>query len=287
MNDSHARDPSKAHSQKALMERYGLRPKRHFGQNFLNDSAILSKLSQHIAEGAASTVEIGAGLGALTRPLLEHGLKVTAIERDRDLIPVLHREFESEVNSAQLTLLEADAKTADYPALLAALPAPRVLAGNLPYQLTGPLLRLVPHLAPLLARAVFLVQLEVADRLAAQAGSREYGALSVFTQAAFTVRRAFVVRSGAFLPQPQVDSAVVLLTPLEQPVSRETPAFVALVHAAFQQRRKTLRNAWRGVRDLSADELSQHAQSAGIDLGARGETLTVEQFARMAQAISL
>jgi 16S rRNA (adenine1518-N6/adenine1519-N6)-dimethyltransferase len=276
---------AKPPSQKELLERYALRPKRHFGQNFLTDSAILQKLSDHISADAASAVEIGAGLGALTRPLLQAQLKVIAIERDRDLIPILREQFETELASEHLILLEADAKTADYPALLSTLPAPRVLTGNLPYQLTGPLLRLVPHLAPLITRAVFLVQLEVADRLAAAAGSEEYGALSVFTQAAFAVRRAFVVRAGAFLPQPQVDSAVVVLTPHPAPISRETPAFVDLVHGAFQQRRKTLRNAWRGVRDLDPDRLSFHAQRAGIDLAARGETLSVEQFARMAQEI--
>jgi 16S rRNA (adenine1518-N6/adenine1519-N6)-dimethyltransferase len=269
-------------TQRELLRKYGLQPKHSFGQNFLTDEHALRELARLIAERAKGVVEIGAGLGALTSGLLSQGLQVVAIERDRDLIPVLQHELAAACESGQLSLLETDAKTADYRGLLQQLPQPSALVGNLPYQLTGPLLRLTCELAPLLSQAVFLVQLEVAQRLVAAPASAEYGALSVFAQAAFSVRRALVVKRGCFYPEPRVDSAVVVLTPHATPVALETPAFVELVRRAFQQRRKTLRNAWSGALGVATKELEAHATRAGIDLNARGETLGVADFARMA-----
>src|SRR6185436_4008874 len=122
-------------------------------------------------------------------------------------------------------------------------------------------------------------------RLSSKAGDKSYGGLTVFVQAAFEVSRAFVVRRGAFYPQPNVDSAVVVLTPRRPPVAVETEEFRALVHAAFAQRRKTLRNAWRGVGGLDPNALSRKAEQAGIDLDRRGETLDVGAFARMARLL--
>ena len=127
-----------------------------------------------------TVVEIGAGLGALTAPLLKRAAQVVAIERDRDLVPLLQRKFEASLNDAALVIREEDAKTTDYLALFRNRPAPYILAGNLPYQLTGPLLRRTVELAGTIERAVFMVQLEVADRLCAAPGGKPYGALSVF-----------------------------------------------------------------------------------------------------------
>ncbi len=274
-------------SPKAVLSARGLRPKRSFGQNFLADQSVARKIAELASEPPGGTVlEIGAGLGALTRPLLERAARVIAVERDRDLIPVLSEELAAEIAAGKLELLEADAKQIDPAALLAPGPAPRVLAGNLPYQLTGPLLEQAVHAARAIDRAVFLVQLEVAARLADRPGGQSWGALSVFVQAQFAVRRALVVKRGAFHPQPGVDSAVVVLTPLERPLADETQAFRALVHAAFEQRRKTLRNAWQGVLEKSDQEVSAAARAAGVDLGVRGETLEVADFARMAEALS-
>jgi 16S rRNA (adenine1518-N6/adenine1519-N6)-dimethyltransferase len=270
-------------SQRELLRKYGLQPKHSFGQNFLQDEHALNELARLIAEGMRGTIEIGAGLGALTDRLLERSLQVIAIERDRELIPVLRQEFQETLSTGQLQLLEADAKTADYNELLSHLPAPATLAGNLPYQLTGPLLRETCKLAPRIQRAVFLVQLEVAQRLAAQPASADYGALSVFVQAAFAVRRALIVKRGCFVPEPKVDSAVVVLTPHAVPIAEETVAFVELVRRAFQQRRKTLRNAWAGVLGASVTQLQERAVRANIDLNLRGETLGVSDFARMAR----
>lgn len=274
-------------SPKSQLDSLGLRAKKHFGQNFLADAVMAARIAELATTPAGgSVVELGAGLGALTSPLLERARRVVAIERDRDLVPYLHRAFDDEISSGRLEVLEADAKAADLLALLALGPRPHVVAGNLPYQITGPLLEKTVAIAPDVDRVVYLVQLEVADRIAAAPGSERYGALSVFMQAQFVPSRAFVIRRGAFHPQPEVDSAVLVLEPRRPPVTAETPAFRAVVSAAFQQRRKKLRNAWRGV--LGADDaaLEAAAERAGVDLEARGETLGVAQFAAMAQELA-
>jgi 16S rRNA (adenine1518-N6/adenine1519-N6)-dimethyltransferase len=269
-----------------LLER-GLRAKKHFGQNFLTDPRLAARIAELCTTPPGGrVVEIGAGLGALTRPLLERAAHVVAIERDRDLIPILRQELAAWLDGGQLEILEADAKSVDFASLLAAGPAPRVLAGNLPYQITGPLLQKATEVARELTRVVFLVQLEVCDRIVAAAGSESYGALSVFIQAQFEPQRAFVLKRGAFYPQPGVDSAVVVLTPHASPVSEETPTFRLLVSRAFGQRRKMLKNAWGNLPEISPERMERAALAAGIDLTARGETLDVRAFARMAQELS-
>jgi 16S rRNA (adenine1518-N6/adenine1519-N6)-dimethyltransferase len=272
-------------SAKQLLERHQLAPKSSFGQNFLEDRNLVARLAELCTPEGASVLELGAGLGALTRALLERATRVIAVERDRDLVPVLTSEFASEVESGKLVVREADAKGIDVAAELGAFPSPRVLCGNLPYNITGPLIQKAVHAAGLLSRVVFLVQLEVADRLAAGAGEDDYGALSVFVQAAYKVERALVIRRGAFYPQPRVDSAVVVFTPHAEPLARETPIFRALVRGAFGQRRKKLRNAWQNVPGRTAEQIAEAAKLAGIDLDARGETLSVQAFARMAREL--
>lgn len=273
-----------ADSPKVLLERYGLRPKYSFGQNFLADERLAARIAETCAARGGSVVELGAGLGALTRPLLESGVEfVLAVERDRDLVPALSQELASAIQAGRLSVLEADAKGVDFVEALRERPKPQVLAGNLPYQITGPLLEKAVHAAPHLDRAVFLVQLEVADRLAARPGTEQYGALSVFAQRAFDVERAFVVRRGAFYPQPNVDSAVVALRP--RGAAAETEAFRAVVRRAFEQRRKTLKNAWADLFAQRGVDLKSAAERAGVDLSARGETLSVAEFLRMAEAL--
>lgn len=272
-NEPESRDP------RATLARLGVTPKRHFSQNFLLDRNLAQRIAELVAPEGAFAIEIGAGTGALTQPLLARCRKVVAIERDRDLVPVLGAELRDSIEAGRLEIVEADAKSFDYRPLLEREAAPRSVAGNLPYHLTGPLLELLVGLAPVLERAGALVQLEVAQRLAAPPGGADYGALSVFTQAAFRVTRPLVVRRGAFFPQPGVDSAVVVLEPHAEPLARETPRFRAFVKAAFSQRRKQLRNAWTKV--LPPDELGRVAAAAGIDLSRRGETLSVAEFARI------
>lgn len=267
-------------SPKAQLQSRGLRPKKHFGQNFLADEQLAQKIADLVPAGA-SVVELGAGLGALTRPLLTRAGRLVAVERDRDLVPALSELFAAEIREGRLRVEEADAKSISVVDLLKDAPRPFVLAGNLPYQISGPLLEAAVHMAADVERVIFLLQLEVVDRLMAKANTEHYGALSVFVQAAFDVERPLVIRRGAFYPQPEVDSAVVLLKQRATPIA-ETKAFRALVRAAFQQRRKKLRNAWENVCGADRETLAARAERAAIDLDARGETLGVLDFARMA-----
>jgi 16S rRNA (adenine1518-N6/adenine1519-N6)-dimethyltransferase len=269
------------------LRRSGLRAKKSFGQNFIREPRIVARIAELCPSEPCRIVEIGAGLGALTFALLDRGHHVVAIERDRDLVLALRDLVEAAGQQGQLTLLEADAKTVDVNATFQAMTGgiPRVLLGNVPYNLTGVLLRQAIGCASELELAMFLVQKEVADRLAADAGSEAYGALSVFAQAAFHVEPSFVVGRGAFHPAPNVDSRVVVLRPLRPPRAQETDSFRALVKAAFEQRRKTLRNAWAALPGQSKASLEIAAQRAGVSLNARGETLTVDDFRRMSEAL--
>ena len=262
----------------------GLRPKKSFGQHFLTDDRVSKKIAELATSPEGGTVvEIGAGLGALTTHLLERAALVIAIERDRDLVPILRDTFADAIQQGRLVVREADAAQVDWALEVSVGPRPHVVAGNLPYSITGRLVQQATLLAPSLDGVVFMIQKEVADRLAAPPDGDAYGALSVFAQAAFSVSRALVVKAGAFHPPPEVDSAVVHLVPLHPPRAEETPAFRDAVKRAFAARRKTLRNAWKGLYGWSKEELSEHAARAGIDLDARGETLAVEAFAAIAR----
>ncbi|MFO0568593.1 MAG: 16S rRNA (adenine(1518)-N(6)/adenine(1519)-N(6))-dimethyltransferase RsmA [Polyangiaceae bacterium] len=273
-------------SPRALLERHGLQPKKSFGQNFLTDAELARRIAELATTPEGGTVlELGAGLGALTLPLLDRASRVIAVERDRDLVPLLATELAPLIEAGRLRVVEADAKSVDVKALFEGTPRPHVLAGNLPYQITGPLLTLAVESARCLDRAVFLLQLEVADRVAAGPGDAAYGALSVFVQAQFRARRAFVIKRGAFHPAPNVDSAVLVLEPLATPAAQETRAFQELVRGAFRQRRKKLRNAWKGVLGKDSETLERAATRCGVDLNARGETLSVAAFACMAEEL--
>ncbi len=229
--------------------------------------------------GAATVVEIGAGTGALTAELAARAKSVVAIERDRDLVPLLSSRFAG----TTVRVLEGDAQTTDYAALFDAAVPPRVLCGNLPYQLTGRLLSLATEHAQRLERAVFMVQAEVADRVLAAPRTKDYGALTVFVRAAFVPARALRVGAGAFFPPPNVDSAVITLVPRRDRIA-ETEAFRAVVKGAFAMRRKTLRNAWRALAELPV--LERMASAAGTTLDARGEELDEGQFARAAEELA-
>jgi 16S rRNA (adenine1518-N6/adenine1519-N6)-dimethyltransferase len=276
-----ARDP------RSVLREAGLRPKKSFGQNFLVADGITQAIARACVPddevGRARVVEIGAGTGALTFLLAERAATVTAIERDRDLVPLLAKALEG----SRASVLEGDAQTADLAALLGAPDpaAPRVLCGNLPYSITGQLLRAAVENAVHLERAVFMVQDEVAQRLAAQPGTKTWGALTVFVTAAFEVKRVLRASPGAFHPPPDVTSAVVAFRPLRPPRAVETERFRTLVRRAFEARRKTLRNAWSGLA-ADAGSLERAAEAAGVSLNARGETLDVEAFARMDAALS-
>jgi 16S rRNA (adenine1518-N6/adenine1519-N6)-dimethyltransferase len=256
-----------------VLRRYGLNAKRSFSQNFLVSRSAVEKIVEALAPRPNElTVELGPGLGTLTAALVRAGARVLAIERDRDMIAVLHDELGDAIE-----VREADAATIDLSAL-AAEHGPIALVGNLPYAITGAILRNVTEHRRAVSRAVLMVQREVRDRLLASPGTKDYGALTVFAQASFAIESVVKVPAGAFHPAPKVDSAVVRLVPLRTPRAEETQAFRDVVHAAFGMRRKTLRNA---LKKIGAEDA---LIAAGIDGTRRGETLSVEELARVAAA---
>lgn len=263
-----------------------LRPKKSFGQNFLIVQRYVDAIADACigAEVDPLVVELGAGTGVLTAALLARGAKVVAVERDRDLIPVLEAEFADAIGAGRLVLLEADAKSIDLAELVHTHGRSRcVLAGNLPYQLTGPLLERATQNRELVSRVVFLVQKEVAERLAASPRSKVYGALTVFVTAQYAVRLVVHVPSSAFYPAPDVDSAVVAFTPRDPALTEETETFRQVVRAAFAQRRKTLRNAWGKLGEPA--RVLAAAEASGVSLDQRGEELSTETFAAVARAL--
>ncbi len=261
-----------------LLRAYGLSPKRSFSQNFLVQPGAVDRIADAAAGLGDELVELGPGLGTLTHALLERGCRVLAVELDRDMIRVLQGELGAH---PALEIRAGDAAELDFSAYAEARGARLVVTGNLPYQATGAILRrVVAHRTALLG-AVLMVQREVRDRLVAAPSTKEYGALSVFTQAGFEVDTVCKLRPGSFHPPPKVDSAVVRLLPRSVPTAEETPTFRALVRAAFQMRRKTLRNA---LKSLGEDERwARAAQMEGIDLSRRGETLSVGEFGALAR----
>lgn len=241
-------------------------------------------------------LEIGAGRGTLTRVLLARGARVIAIEKDRRLLQRLEEELleagERGAASRTVRLVGGDALHLDWPELVAAfagttprfpLPVFRVI-GNIPYAITSPLIEkaLTP---PLPERIVFLMQREVADRLAALPGTRAYGALSVGVQASCRVERLFVIRAGAFRPPPRVDSAVVRLFPLADPpiAPQRHASFRAFVTSCFGARRKQLRNVVAHVTGQAPVAAAEILVALGLDPAARPETLTPAQFVALAR----
>jgi 16S rRNA (adenine1518-N6/adenine1519-N6)-dimethyltransferase len=271
-------------SPRALLAKYGLRAKKSWGQNFLGDEAILDSIAAlAVTAPGERVVELGAGLGHLTARLLARGAEVVAVERDRDMARVLRGELEGRV-----TVLEADAARIDY-AAIAAAPSPGLaVVGNLPYHLTSPILFGLLDQAGAVSRAVFLLQREVAERLAASPGSKAWGLLSVLLQERATVSVERIVPPGAFHPPPRVESAVVRIAFGPARAGAPDPArFRRLVKAGFGQRRKTLANALAAARVAPPEALANALAQAGIDARRRGETLTVAEWAALERALAL
>lgn len=279
------RDRSWPEDPRALLRRHGLRPKRSWGQNFLINLDLVRRLAGEIAHPDPEQVlEIGAGAGTLTAALAARVPRVVAIERDPDLIALLRAEARGWKHlRGTVEIVDADAAEFDY--LSAASAATTVLAGNLPYQITGRLLRRVIEARAALTTAVVMVQAEVADRLRAPPGSRSYGVPSVMCQAYFDVTRLWRVSPGSFHPRPKVASAVVRLDPLARPRAGglSEQALARVVHAAFGARRKTLRNALTAAFPRGAVEAALAAED--IAPARRAETLTVEQLAALGRRL--
>ena len=257
--------------------------KKHLGQNFLHDKGVIEKIVQAIDPKPGDVlVEIGPGQGALTFPLLKRHGDVTAIEFDRDL----HAPLQAAAREhGTLHLIEGDVLGVDFTALAARAGDARGqirLAGNLPYNLSSPILFHALEHAGAIRDMHFMLQKEVVERMAAGPGGKVYGRLSVMLQAYCTVTPLFVVPPGAFRPAPKVDSAVVRLVPRPTDAIEvvDRRIFANVVRAAFGQRRKTLRNALDGVADGAA------IAAAGLRTDARAEQVEVAGFVRLANLLA-
>ncbi len=252
-------------------------PKKSLGQHFLTDRSYIERIVLAVdPKPGDRLVEIGPGQGAITMPLLRRHGELTAIEFDRDLITPL---MEASEGVGRLTIIHKDVLAVDFGKL--AGDERLRLVGNLPYNLSSPILFHALEHAASIRDMVFMLQKEVVDRMAAGPGSKVYGRLSVMLQAYCTVTPLFVVPPGAFRPPPKVDSAVVHMVP--RPPAEigvaDPQRFTEVVRAAFGQRRKTLRNALSGVCDGAAIE------AAGISPDARAEQVEVAAFIRLANQV--
>lgn len=270
---------------RVLLERHGLRAKKHFGQNFLTSERVFRAIVDATVRADDDwIVEIGAGLGTLTARLAERVPegKVIALERDPDMVGVLTAEL-GHLDNIQIEA--CDALRYDLVAAARWRGDPITVCGNLPYHIAAPLLFRVCAARGSVARAVVMVQKEMADRIVAGPGTKTYGALGVMLQSYAACRLVCNAPAGAFTPAPKVDSAVVRLD-FTAPPALDLPDeehHRAVVHAAFGQRRKTLRNALRAV---YAEAAVQGAlEATGIDGGRRGETLSLVEFAALSRAI--
>ncbi|MBI1810055.1 MAG: ribosomal RNA small subunit methyltransferase A [Gemmatimonadetes bacterium] len=256
-------------------------PRKKLGQHFLTDPRILARIADAVEATATDTVvEIGPGRGALTERLMQRAHRVVAIEVDRTLASMLRERhhFDTRLHVMERDVLDVSlaeaAGTDDF-----------LVAGNVPYNITTPILFHALE-RPRARRAVYLVQKEVAERVVAAPGSEAYGALSVNVQALARAELLFRVAAGAFQPPPQVESAVLRITPLAEPLidASEEDAFRTMVIGAFGMRRKQMVRVVRELWDLSADEAAALLGEAGIPTAVRPEVLSAADFARLMRA---
>jgi 16S rRNA (adenine1518-N6/adenine1519-N6)-dimethyltransferase len=271
---------------RVLLDRYGLRAKKSFGQNFLVSERALRAIADATVQSDEDwIVEIGAGLGTLTARIAERVTagKLIALEPDPDMIRVLRAEL-GEVDNLEIE--QVDALRYDLRAA-ASLGQRITVCGNLPYHLASQLIFKVIDVRDVVRFAVFMIQKEMADRIVAKPSTKEYGALGVMVRTYCDVSTVIKVGAGSFVPAPKIDSTVIKLVPLANAEPRVPIAdhahYSKVVHAAFGQRRKTLRNALRA--HWADEQIDPALASTAIDGGRRGETLDITEFGRLAAAL--
>ncbi|HFE39472.1 MAG TPA: 16S rRNA (adenine(1518)-N(6)/adenine(1519)-N(6))-dimethyltransferase RsmA [Gammaproteobacteria bacterium] len=253
--------------------------RKRFGQNFLHDQGIIQQIIHAIQPGKSDNiVEIGPGKGALTAPLLHAATKLNVIELDRDLIPILKQNLGY---SECLNIHNVDALKYDFSQLEKEKNHLRVV-GNLPYNISTPLLFHLINYASVIKDMHFMLQKEVVDRITAKPNHKNYGRLSVMLQYHCFAEKLFVVKPGAFSPAPKIDSAIIRLIPYsDKPVkANNLNVFSAVVSQSFSQRRKTLRNNLKSM--LNEDEIAELA----INPAARAETLSIGEFVKLANQVN-
>jgi len=250
--------------------------RKRFGQNFLHDKLVLDDITSAIGPQRDDTmVEIGPGLGAMTEQLIRSLDHIHVVELDRDLVARLEKTF----NPAKLTIHAGDALKFDFSTI--PVPPGRQLrvVGNLPYNISSPLLFHLADIAPLVQDQHFMLQKEVVERMVAAPGSKTYGRLSVMLQWRYAMSLLFVVPPTAFDPPPKVESAIVRMVPLAAPLACDRATLEAVVLKAFSQRRKVIRNCLAGLCDEA------QIIAAGIDPGCRAETVALAQYVALANLL--
>lgn len=270
-----------------ILNRHGFRFSKSLGQNFLINPAVCPRMARECgADGETGVIEVGPGIGVLTRELALRAKKVVAVELDRRLLPVLSETLDGFGN---VSVISGDILKIDLNELVAReFPDGKaVLCANLPYYITSPvIMRFLEEHVPVSSLTV-MVQKEAARRICAQPGSRECGAVSVAVRYYAEPEILFEVSRGSFLPAPKVDSTVIRLT-LRRGQARgiqDEARFFALVKAAFAQRRKTLQNAVSSGLGIPKAEAARALSRAGIEPNARAEQLTMEQFAALSNSL--
>jgi len=276
-------------SPKILLQRLGLRPKKTLGQNFLVHPHQARRIVDALELGSdEAVVEIGAGLGALTVYLAQAAHRVLALERDPALARFLRQEIFLE--TPEVEVLCQDVLKFDFLGLSREIGQPLLVVGNLPYQITSPLLFKLLAERAALNRAVLMMQQEVGARLLAKPATKDYGILSVLLQYHFSIQRLFSLGPANFYPAPQVDSVVLLLTPTAtSPPARDPDLLARVVKAAFGQRRKTLNNtltARAATFGLSPEQMRGILTELSIDPVRRGETLSLAEFVALSNKIT-
>ena len=266
-----------------LLRKYGLAPRKSWGQNFLHDPYVHAKIVEEARRSCDTqkyprVLEIGVGLGTLTMHMLAAGLEVWGIERDRDLCEALRREMPA---YGPFKLHEEDAVKFDYASGKGPLGERPTVVGNLPYQLTGPLLFRLLNFHADTGAWIVMVQKEVGQRLAADPGNKTYGGITVALGRVRKMSWVCDVGPGAFIPPPRVDSAVLRLEPREKALVEldDEKGYLELVRTAFQQRRKTLLNTLSRL--ASKEDVLRWCKNLNIDPGLRPEALSVEQFGQL------
>ena len=259
-----------------------MRAKKSLGQNFLRDDTVIRRIVEALElKDTDTAIEIGPGRGALTEKLLETGAKVIAIEIDREFVPALRVQFHFQQN---FSVIEADVLDIDFAKVSPPADArgsDLKLVGNLPYNISTPILQRLIEQRHLLSRLVLMFQREVVERITAPPGGKERGFLSVLVENAFTSEHLFDVRPQAFQPVPKVWSAVVRLTPKTSGIG-DAPGFRRIVSLSFAQKRKTILNNLKPVLEDAARALAE----SGIEGNRRAETLTLAEWKTLYAAIA-
>jgi 16S rRNA (adenine1518-N6/adenine1519-N6)-dimethyltransferase len=270
-----------------LLDKYNLRAKKQFGQNFLiSDRALRAIADATVTSDEDWIVEIGAGLGTLTAQLVERVTagKVIAIEMDPDMVTVLRAELGSVDN---LEIEQLDAMRYDLKMVGRWRGDKIVVCGNLPYHIASQLMFRVIDAREVVKHCVVMIQKEMADRIVAVPGTKQYGAIGVMLRTYADITTVIKVPAGSFLPPPKIDSTVIKLTPLAQPRTpiADEKHYSKVVHAGFGQRRKTLRNALKAM--WPDDQVDAALATTAIDGMRRGETLDIPEFGALAAALPL